>query len=264
MLRNTLTKTFVVGTICLGLALLASGLALSRGPEGPRPGRGGPPHDVFLIEKHAERLNLDDKTLEQIRSIVAVSKERSSGLRTELREAHMTMRELLSAETPDEKAVMEQAEKIGTIRNNLAKHHLRVLLQIRPLLTTDQVQELGRIREERRSWRRHWHQPHGGPAFDQQRGPRAMDLDSRMSRLTERLSLTEEQQAEIRSILEEQMQQMQAMREEKRKLRQETEAKIQGVLTEEQRAQFSQLPEEQQQKMHDGRDRRRGGWGRPY
>lgn len=259
MIRSTFPRTIVIGTICLGLALLASGLAWSRGPEGPHSKRGGPVHDVFLMEKYAEQLNLDAKTLEQIRGIVAASKEKSTGLRTELREAHKTMRQLLSADIPDEKAVMEQAEKIGAIRNNLAKNHLRVLLQIRPLLTTEQVRELGKIRKEHRSRRRDWGPPHRGAAFDPQRGPRGMDLDSRISRLTERLSLTEEQQAEIRPILEQKMQKMQAMWMEARKLRQETDAKIQGLLTDEQRAQFMQFREEKYKKgMRDS-----GGWGKP-
>lgn len=249
MRRNTFPKTFILATICLGFALAASGLAWSRGREGLPSKRGGPIHDVFLMEKYAEQLNLDAKTLEQIRGIVAASKEESNRLRTELREAHMTMRDLLSAEAPDEKAIMEQAEKIGAIRNNLAKNHLRVLLQIRPLLTTDQVRELGKIREEHRSRRREWGPSHRGGAFDHQRG---MDLDSRISRLTQRLSLTEEQQTEIRSILEQKMQKMQAMREEKKKLRQETDAKIQGVLTDEQQAEFSQLRKEMQHRHGPG------------
>ena len=260
MMRNARPKLFAVGTICLGLALLASSLAWSRGPEGPRQKRGGPMHDVILIEKHAERLRLDDKTLEQIRGIVAASKERSSGLYAQMRETHKTMRELLSAATPDEKAVMEQAEKIGAIRNDLAKHHLSVLLRIRPLLTTEQVQELGKIRKERRSPRRHRGSPHGGV--------HVMDIDAKMSRLTERLSLTEEQQAQIRSIFQEQMQKRQAMMAEARKLRQETEAKIQSLLTDDQRAQFHRLREERQQRMHGpggrGGGKKGGGPAHPY
>ncbi len=85
-----------------------------------------------------------------------------------------------------------------------------------------------------------------------------------MSKLTKRLKLTEEQQAEIRSILEEKMQKKQAMREEKRKLRQETETKIQGVLTDEQQVQFNQLREEKQERRRGPGDKRGGGWGRPY
>lgn len=262
MLRKTLTKMFVVGATCVGLALLASGLAWSRGSEGPPRRGGGPLHEVLFMEKHAERLGLDGKTLEKIRNIVAAAKVKSSDVRTKLHEAHMTMRELLSAETPDEAAVMGQAERIGAIRNDLAKHHLRVLLQIRPLLTAEQVQELGKIREERRSRRRRWGPPHGGAGFGEQRGPRGMDLNSKMSRLTERLNLTEEQQTQIRSILEAQTQKMQAMKEEAKKLHQETDAQIQGVLTDEQRVQFTQFREERQGKMRE--ERRHGGWGRRY
>ena len=268
MMRNPIPKMFVVGTICLGLALLASNPAWSRGPEGHGPKRGGPMHDVFLMEKHAERLRLDDKTLEQVRGIIAASKEKSRTLHGQLREAHKTMRDLLSAPTPNEKAVMEQAEKVGAIRNDLAKHHLSVLLQIRPLLTAEQVQELGKIRKERRPGRKHWGSRHGDAAPYRQRGAHGMDIDAKMSRLTERLSLTEEQQAKIRSIFEAQMQKRQAMMVEARKLRQDTEEKVQSLLTEEQRALFIQLHEERQRGMYGpgGRGGGKTGEGpaRPY
>ncbi|MFQ5657468.1 MAG: periplasmic heavy metal sensor [Candidatus Methylomirabilales bacterium] len=246
MLGNTLTKVGIVAVLLLGLALPHSGLANRDrlgGPGGYH--RGGP---QFLFEKHAERLGLDGKTLEQIRAISEAAKGQSSELHTKFREAKTTMRKLLSAETPDKTAVMKQAEIMGAIKTDLRKHKLATILEIRALLTPEQRQELIKMRKERRSGRRHW-----GP-----RGPRTMDLDSRMSKLADRLSLTGRQQAEIRSILEQKMQKIQTMREEKRKLRQETESKIQGLLTDEQRAQFNQLREEQRERKR-GHEARRGG-----
>ncbi len=252
MSRSVLTKTFVVGAVLLGLALPQSGLARRDGPGGPGKHRPGPQHIMF--EKHADRLGLDAETLEKIRGISEKAKEESSELHTKFQEARTTMHKLLSAEAPDKAAVMKQAEVMGEIMTGIRKHRLAALLDVRALLTPEQRQELIKIREERRSRRRDW-----GPGR-----PGAMDFDSKMSKLTKRLKLTEEQQAEIRSILEEKMQKKQAMREEKRKLRQETETKIQGVLTDEQQVQFNQLREEKQERRRGPGDKRGGGWGRPY
>ena len=249
MHRSALTKTFVIGAVLLGLALPQSGLARRDGPGGPGKHRLGPPHIMF--EKHAERLGLDAETLSQIRGISERAKEESSEFRTKYREAKTTMRKLLSADAPDKAAVMQQAEVMGEIRTGMRKHWLAALLDIRALLTPEQRQELIKIREERHSRRTH----RGS------REPRGMDLDSRMSKLTERLSLTEKQQAEIRSILE---QKMQAIRGEQQKLRQEAETKIQAVLTDEQRAQFNQLREEKQERKWGPGGKKNGGWKRPY
>ena len=255
MRRSALTKPFIIGVVLLGLALPQSGLARRDGPGGPGKHRLGPPHIMF--EKHAERLGLDAETLTQIRGISERAKEESSELHTKFREAKTTMRKLLSAEAPDKAAVMQQAEVMSEIMTSIRKIRLTALLDIRALLTPEQRQELIKIREERRSQRTH----------RDSRGPRAMDLDSRMSKLTERLGLTEKQQAEIRSILEHKTQKMQAMRDEARRLRQETDAKIQGLLTDEQRAQFSQLRKENQ-RMHGSGDwgggKKGGGPARPY
>jgi Spy/CpxP family protein refolding chaperone len=114
---------------------------------GPPPG-GGP--DQF-IEEHASRLGLDDETLEAIDQIVDESREKAQGLRAGLRGMHREMRDLLSQDTPDESAVMQQAEAIGQAETELHKHRLEALLQIRAMLTEEQRAELTRIRKETRT-----------------------------------------------------------------------------------------------------------------
>ena len=117
---------------------------------GPPPGRGP---DRF-IEEHAAQLGVDDETLEAIETIVEGSREQARGLRVELRGLHREMRDLLSQETPNEAAVMQQAEAIGQAETELHKHRLGTLIKIRALLTEEQREELSRIREETRAqWR---------------------------------------------------------------------------------------------------------------
>jgi Spy/CpxP family protein refolding chaperone len=147
----------------LGLSVASQGFAQppfggpppGGGPDsfgGPPPGRGP---DRF-IEEHAAELGLDDETLEAIDQIVDESRERAQALRADLREMHREMRGLLSEDTPDESAVMQQADAIGKAETELHKQRLMALIGIRALLTEEQREELSRIREETRA---QWRQP---------------------------------------------------------------------------------------------------------
>jgi len=138
-------------TVLLAGAVIASA-GFAQPPLGPRPG-GGP--DRFTAE-YAAQLGLDDPTREAIDQIVDESRKRARELRGELRGLHQEMHELLSQKTPDEAAVMQQAEAIGQAETELDKHRLETLIRIRALLTEEQRAELIGIREETR---RQWLQP---------------------------------------------------------------------------------------------------------
>jgi Spy/CpxP family protein refolding chaperone len=109
---------------------------------------GGPPFDRFL-ERHAERLKLDDATRERIRAIGTDAMKEVQPLRQKLQDSREEMRKLLVQDTPDETAVMQQAERIGSLETELQKHRLRTMLRIRALLTPEQRQELVKIHQER-------------------------------------------------------------------------------------------------------------------
>ena len=147
-----------VTALLAGLAVADAGFAQppfagsQRGHGGPHRGRG----PAGFIEEHAARLGLDDETREAIDEIVDESREQGRELHGELRDLHREMRDLLSEETPDEAAVMQQAEAIGKIETELHKHRLGTLIKIRALHTPEQREELARIREETRE---QWRQP---------------------------------------------------------------------------------------------------------
>jgi Spy/CpxP family protein refolding chaperone len=113
--------------------------ALARPPFGGPPGPRGP---EGMIEEHADRLGLDDEARAAIRAIVDASHERAAELHEDHREAHRVLRDLLSQDSPDEAAVMQQAELLGTIETETTKHRLQTLLRIRALLTPEQREEM--------------------------------------------------------------------------------------------------------------------------
>ncbi len=113
--------------------------------------RTGPLHS---IEEYAERLAIDETTRGAIRLIVEDTRSRGQEIRASLAQARAQMRNLLTQDSPDDAAVMQQAEKIGALRVEKQKNRLRAMLQIRALLSPQQRQALTALREQERPHRR--------------------------------------------------------------------------------------------------------------
>lgn len=106
------------------------------------------------------------------------------------------------------------------------------------------------------------------PAGDQQGQRRGMpSVDDQLKNLTERLSLTDDQQAKIKPILEDQRTQMQALmkddslsqddrRAKGRSIRESTDSKIRDVLTDDQKKKYDAWQQEMRDRM---RQRQQGG-----
>ena len=103
---------------------------------------------------------------------------------------------------------------------------------------------------------------------DQQQGQRRgpMSVDDQLKNLTDRLSLTADQQAKIKPILEDRNTQMQALmkdqslsqedrRSKGRTIQESTTGKIRDVLTDEQKKKYDEM----QQEMRDRQRQRQGG-----
>ena len=144
------------GALLLGLLFVVAP-ALAGPPGGGRPphGRKGPPPIHHVLERHADRLGLDDTTRRRISTIAEEAQLRDRELHRELRARHDAMRGLLDAEEPDRAAVLALAEEIGALENQAYKLRLGSMLDIRALLTPEQLEALVEIRgEERRPDRR--------------------------------------------------------------------------------------------------------------
>jgi Spy/CpxP family protein refolding chaperone len=146
--------THLASAAALALALALAGASDARPPMAPR---GGPPDDrggARMIDEHAEELGLDDEQRQAIRAIVDESRAEAEELHQQLRDAHKALRDLLEQESPNEAAVMKQAEKIGSLETAMHKHRLGALLRVRAVLTPEQREQLTRLRDEVRDRRR--------------------------------------------------------------------------------------------------------------
>src|SRR5262245_17727855 len=98
----------------LAAVLLMPGIALAWGPGGGHgPGGRGP---GAQLEKHLEELGLAPDKLEAVHTILADAKAAREQDRERMKTAFEQMRALLDQDTPDEAAVMQQAELLGQLR----------------------------------------------------------------------------------------------------------------------------------------------------
>lgn len=130
-----------IGRAASLLALLFLGLVgfstvASARPPGPS-AHGGEP-----LEHLVETLGLDDATLTKVYKIIDDARANKRELWRKLQEAHQHMRTLLEQETPDEAAIMAQADTIGTLRTAMDKQRLQTMLQVQTLLTAEQRTKL--------------------------------------------------------------------------------------------------------------------------
>jgi Spy/CpxP family protein refolding chaperone len=138
----------------------------------PKPGPGAPPrgapagppsygYHTGFIERHAKRLELSDETVKALRAEVEKSRGENERIRKEVEAAQLGLRKLLEQGLPDEKAVMDQADKITALVGEQRKNQLRSAIKVRSMLTPKQRAELDKIRREQAAPRK---AGPGGPA----------------------------------------------------------------------------------------------------
>jgi len=137
-------------SLAMGLALAAA--AYARGP-GMGMGMGG--HAAFL-DRQIQQLHLPAQTQSAVDAVIAQSRTQQDALRDQIRAAHDSMKSLLEQDTPDENAVMAQADSIGRLMTQQRKNDLHTVIQVRSLLSPDQRAQLDQqIQERRGQWMQH-------------------------------------------------------------------------------------------------------------
>jgi len=134
-------------SLAMGLALAAAARA-----HGPGMGMGMGGHAAFL-DRQIQQLGLPAPTLSAVEAVIAQSRTQQDALRDQIRAAHESMKSLLEQDTPDENAVMAQADSIGQLMTQQRKNDLHTVIQVRSLLTQDQRAQLDQqIQERRAQW----------------------------------------------------------------------------------------------------------------
>ncbi len=123
--------------------------------EGPRHGWR---HPEARLEKNLSELGLTPQQDEKVRAILEQAKTARKARREAMRPEFERMHALLEADSPDEAAVMAQADKINALKNEQHKAMLHTLLAIRAELTAEQRAQLKeKMRAHGGRWFRHHH-----------------------------------------------------------------------------------------------------------
>lgn len=147
-------------SVTLAMALSAS-VSFAR-PPGPPPG--GPPGGGGRgLERALESVELPGDVRADVDELLDASHRTRRSLQRSLRTAHDEMRALLGAESPNEEAILQQADKIGTLQTALEKDRLSTLLRVRERLTPAQRDAMTRALQA--------HRPPRGPGHPRPRGP---------------------------------------------------------------------------------------------
>lgn len=231
---------------------LVAGVAMTQGDEGPagphvRPMRGegprghGPRGDgkraERMFEKLAERLDLTDEEVADLKEAWAEHREAVAEHREENREAARALHEKMRAARADgdEEELAELREELREMMKGRAKLRADLHERIMDALPEDKAEKLSELHESRKRARA------GAGGMGARRGhvPPLAALH--------RLELTEDQKDEIKAIVE------------------EAHEKIQAVLTDEQRERLQQMRKKARGRRGEGdrRGRFRGRRGRP-
>jgi Spy/CpxP family protein refolding chaperone len=127
---------------------LAGGPMMLRmgGPLGA-PSNGIPPH---LVEK----LGIPRDVAQRVQELTFESNEALIPLEADLKRAQLRLERLLSAPTPDERAILTQVDEVGRAETAVRRNRMGLMVQIKKLLGPDLWQkleaEMGPMRFEKR------------------------------------------------------------------------------------------------------------------
>lgn len=123
--------------IALGLSIATFAFAAPPHGGGPGTHRGPPPpHEV--IRKHAAELGIHADTVTAIVNIAEDERTEMEALRQAKHQEARKLHQMLSSETPNRDAVMQQVDVLSNAERAQKKHHLNILMDIRALLTPEQ------------------------------------------------------------------------------------------------------------------------------
>jgi periplasmic protein CpxP/Spy len=167
---------------------MAGGLAWAQGPDGPGMEHGFAQHRPPMEQAFGlaggqfwnnpnlvKQLNLTDDQRKAMDGILQDHKVKLIDLRANLEKAEVEMGPMMKADTPDEKAIESQIDKVVAARAELEKANARFLLDIRMQLKPEQWKQLenwryDRMRHDQMQGREGWRHDGQGPGMGWQGG----------------------------------------------------------------------------------------------
>jgi protein CpxP len=145
-----------------------------------QPGAGGPPMGKWWQnEKAVAELGLTPDQQARLDKLMFEHRDQMIDLRAGLEKAELRLREIMDAPRFDERAALEQIDRVTAARSLVEKHRAAMLVQTRSVLTPEQWQKakerLMERRQERREAMREFRQEHRRGDRDRHRDGSCLD-----------------------------------------------------------------------------------------
>ncbi|HWS85742.1 MAG TPA: Spy/CpxP family protein refolding chaperone [Pyrinomonadaceae bacterium] len=151
-MRSALKNFFTAGRLALfGLALLLFPLCASAGAqeqEEPEAQQQASPQNPALALNLMQRLSLTPEQRRQLREIRRQREPGQRDLARRLRLARRALDEAIYADAADEALVEQRARELAVLQNLLAHHRALTELQVRRVLTPEQLRLFRSLRQE--------------------------------------------------------------------------------------------------------------------
>jgi Spy/CpxP family protein refolding chaperone len=102
--------------------------------------------EAFLVDRNAESLGLDAKTVAAVKALAEEARASASKNRDEFQAAVREMNALLAGDLPNGEAVDRQADELARVWGSGLKARLHTSVRVRELLTAEQRRQLGELR----------------------------------------------------------------------------------------------------------------------
>jgi periplasmic protein CpxP/Spy len=159
----------LVGLLAVSLAAMpaaAQGMAMRGGWHGPAGGPGGGPDaggEIFPLRVIMRSVGLTDAQRDQVRQILASHRPRFQALRGQIRTLTTQLTDKLyspGALSADDASAIRQ--QISQFRDQLGQEGLQTALEIRNVLTPDQLAKAAQVRQRMQELRAEMHDLMGG------------------------------------------------------------------------------------------------------
>ncbi len=148
----------IIITLCiLTVTMSASAFAQGKGK------RGG----LQRVNMMKSELNLTDEQYDQIKTLTVEREKKAIDLRSQTELLQLELEEIMTADKPSKSAALKKVEQIGVVRTELQKLRVGYRIDLKNVLTPEQIEKMQELRLERRKDRPRGFR--GGSPGDRQR-----------------------------------------------------------------------------------------------
>lgn len=142
----------------------------------PGSGKRGKHHGEGLkqLEIWKDELNLTDAQYDQLKDMMVENEKEAIELRSQMEVLRLELEEIMTEDKPNKTEALKKVDELGTVRTKLQKLRVGLRIDMKNVLTDEQIDKLQELRAERRQdrWDNRGNRSRSGKG---RHGPPSMD-----------------------------------------------------------------------------------------